>query len=88
MRSLVWLWVPEIKVGKTQHNLYFTWLWCLDMLTYANATFNIVVYYAMGSRYRQTFWMLLGRNVKATKLTKDQAQDSSSNTEFTTMSVD
>ena len=74
MCSLVWLWVPEINAGKTQHNLYFTWAWCLDMLGYVNATFNIVVYYAIGSRYRQTFWTLLGRNVKVTKLTRHQVQ--------------
>ena len=31
------------------------------MASYVNATFNIAVYYTMGSRYRQTFWTLLGR---------------------------
>ena len=34
------------------------------MLTYVNAAFNILVYYTMGSRYRQTFWTLLGRKTK------------------------
>ena len=82
---MCWLWVLEMNAGKTQHNLYFTWIWCMDMLTYAYTTFNIVVSYAIGSRYRQTFWMLLGRKVKVTKLTKDQTQDSSSNTQFTTI---
>ena len=56
------------------------------MLTYSNATFNIVVYYAMGSRYRQTLWTLLGREIKVTKMTKDQAPDSLSNTQITSIS--
>ena len=57
--------IPELKAGRRYHNLYLTCLWVIIILTYINATFNFVVYYTMGSRYRHTFWALFGRkNVK------------------------
>ncbi|XP_076462770.1 uncharacterized protein LOC143295091 [Babylonia areolata] len=58
---VVWPFIPEMSPGRRLHNLYGTCIWCLDILSYLNATFNIAVYYTMGSRYRQTFWQLLGR---------------------------
>ncbi|XP_076462771.1 uncharacterized protein LOC143295092 [Babylonia areolata] len=71
---LVWLFVPEMNAGRRQHNLFFTCIWLMDIVTYINATFNIVVYYTMGSRYRQTFWQLLGRaNRNQTTGAKQQA---------------
>lgn len=50
----VWLFLPEINPGRRHHNLYATCLWVLEALTYVNSTFNIFVYYTMGSRYRDT----------------------------------
>ncbi|KAL8597756.1 hypothetical protein ACOMHN_001714 [Nucella lapillus] len=61
---IVWLFIPELRVGRSQHNLFFMCLWLLDMVSYVNAAFNIVVYYTMGSRYRQTLWGMLSRGSK------------------------
>ena len=58
---LTWLFVPEINAGRRHHNFFMMFIWLLDMMTYVNATFNIAVYYTIGSRYRHTFWTLLGR---------------------------
>ncbi|KAK7104945.1 formyl peptide receptor-related sequence 6-like [Littorina saxatilis] len=57
----VCLFLPEINPGRRHQNLYFTCLWILDVLTYTNSTFNIFVYYTMGSRFRRTFWELFRR---------------------------
>ena len=57
--------MPEMNAGRRHHNLYMAGLWLVSISSYINATFNFVVYYTMGSRYRQTFWTLLGR--KSTK---------------------
>ena len=58
---LVWLFLPEMNIGRRYHNLFATGLSVLEALSYVNATFNIFVYYTIGSRYRETFWALLGR---------------------------
>ena len=50
-----------MNIGGRYHNLYLTRLSIVETLSYANATFNIFVYYAMGLRYREAFWGLLGR---------------------------
>ncbi|KAL8575576.1 hypothetical protein ACOMHN_059640 [Nucella lapillus] len=55
------LYVPELGVGRQQHNLSMLCNWILDTLTYINATFNILIYYTMGSRYRQTLSLIVGR---------------------------
>ncbi|XP_076443955.1 uncharacterized protein LOC143282241 [Babylonia areolata] len=62
-----WLFVPEINSGRRHHNLFLTSIWISEMLTYINSTFNIFVYYFMGSRYRETFWSLFGRKIQPEK---------------------
>ena len=57
----VCLFLPELNIGRRYHNLFTTSLSVLEALSYVNATFNIFVYYTIGSRYRETFWALLGR---------------------------
>ena len=57
----VWLFLPEMNIGRRNHNFYVAGMWILETLSYVNATFNIFVYYTMGSRYRETFWALFGR---------------------------
>ena len=57
----VWLFLPELNIGRRYHNLFTTSLSVLEALSYVNATFNIFVYYTIGSRYRETFWALFGR---------------------------
>ena len=64
MLRFAWLFQPEMNPGRRYHNFAMASIWVIDMLTYVNAAFNILVYYTMGSRYRQTFWTLLGRKTK------------------------
>ena len=62
---LVLLFIPMMNAGRRHHNFFFAGLWVINVLSYINATFNFVVYYTMGSRYRQTFWALFGRKSKS-----------------------
>ena len=59
--------MPEMNAGRRHHNLYMSGLWMINITAYINATFNFVVYYTMGSRYRHTFWTLVGRKSAKTK---------------------
>ena len=59
--------LPEMNAGRRHHNLSMTGLWLINISTYINATFNFVVYYTMGSRYRETFWALFGRKSPKSK---------------------
>ena len=60
----VWLFLPEMNVGRRNHNFYVAGLWVLEIFAYINSSFNIFVYYTLGSRYRETFWALFGRKKK------------------------
>ena len=51
-----------MNIGSRYHNFYLSGLWILETLTYVNSSLNIVVYYTIGSCYRDTFWMLFGRS--------------------------
>ena len=53
-----WFFMPEMDVGCRHHNLYLTGLWIAEPFSLVNSSFNILVYYSMGSRYRETFWSL------------------------------
>ncbi|KAL8598176.1 hypothetical protein ACOMHN_043247 [Nucella lapillus] len=48
------LFMPEMNPGRRNHNFFGTCLWILNITSYINATFNFLIYYTMGSRYRQT----------------------------------
>ena len=56
----VWLFLPEMDIGRRNQNFYLTGLWILEPFSYVNSSFNIFVYYTMGSRYRDTFRSLCG----------------------------
>ena len=58
----IWLFLPEVDIGRRNQNLYLTGLWILEQFSSMNSSFNIFVYYTMGSRYRETLWALFGRN--------------------------
>ena len=58
---------PEMNAGRRHHNVFMAGLWVLNIFTYINATFNFVVYYTMGSRYREAFWALFGRKSSKSK---------------------
>ena len=72
-----WLILPEMDIGRRNHNFYLLSQWIKELLSYFNSTFNIFVFYAMGSRYRQTFWELLGRKKR------DKAMENPSTTRKT-----
>jgi hypothetical protein len=36
-----------------------TLLWIWEMISYVNSSFNVIIYYVMGTRYRQTLHALL-----------------------------
>ena len=57
----VWLFMPEMNTGRRYHNFFMSGLWVLEAITYVNSSLNFFVYYTIGSRYRQTFWALVGR---------------------------
>ncbi|XP_076454853.1 uncharacterized protein LOC143289690 [Babylonia areolata] len=58
---LVFLFLPEMSPGGKQHNFYFATLWTLEGFAFVNSSFNFFIYYTMGSRYRETFWAMLGK---------------------------
>ena len=57
---IAWLFLPEIEVGGRKHNFYLTGLWTIESFSFVNSSFNILVYYTMGTRYRDTFRSLCG----------------------------
>ena len=59
-----WLFLPDMRLGGHQHNLFLVCLWLLDISSFLNSSFNFFVYYVMGSRFRVTLWGLLGRRAK------------------------
>ncbi|XP_076464816.1 uncharacterized protein LOC143296670 [Babylonia areolata] len=56
-----WLLFPEMNTGRRNQNFYLTSFWVNKSLTYINSSFNIFIYYAMGSRYRETLHALFSR---------------------------
>ncbi|XP_076464484.1 uncharacterized protein LOC143296439 [Babylonia areolata] len=56
-----WLFLPGMNSGHQNLSFFLTSLWITELFTFINASLNIFVYYAMGSRYRETFWALFGR---------------------------
>ena len=67
-RRLVLPFVPELNTGRRYQNAYLTVLWFLEIATYTNSSFNIFVYYSMGSKYRETMKALLCKGRVAKKL--------------------
>ncbi|KAL8597543.1 hypothetical protein ACOMHN_033414 [Nucella lapillus] len=55
--------LPELNTGGRYQNFYIICLWITEMFVYINSSFNIFIYYMMGSRYRETFWALFKRNM-------------------------
>ncbi|XP_076461724.1 uncharacterized protein LOC143294179 [Babylonia areolata] len=67
LMHVTWMMFPEMNTGRRQHNFFMTSLWVTQGITFINATFNFFVYYAMGSRYRETFWALFGTKTESLK---------------------
>ncbi|XP_076446360.1 uncharacterized protein LOC143283866 [Babylonia areolata] len=55
------LMLPEVRSGGRHHNFYLSMLRILVTFYFFNSSFNIFIYYVMGSRYRETFWALFNR---------------------------
>lgn len=51
--------VPELDYGKRYHNVTSSLWSVISVFRCANSAFNFIVYYRMGSRFRQTLWLLL-----------------------------
>ncbi|XP_076464818.1 uncharacterized protein LOC143296673 [Babylonia areolata] len=73
-----WLFLPAMISTQENLNIFLTCLWIIETFTFINASLNIFVYYAMGSRYRETFWALFGR--------KSSQKDDQPSQTFTTTS--
>ena len=58
---LMLLFVPEMNTGRRYQNIFLTILWFMEITSYVNSSFNIFVYYSMGSRYRETMKALFCR---------------------------
>ena len=46
--------VPEMATGRRYQNTVLMLTWLLEIPTYINSSFNIFIYYSMGSKYRET----------------------------------
>ena len=66
---LVLLFVPEMNTGRRYQNTFLTATWILEIASYINSSFNIFVYYSMGSRYRETMKAFFCRGRVVAKLT-------------------
>ncbi|XP_076447142.1 uncharacterized protein LOC143284321 [Babylonia areolata] len=62
------LFFPKVKPGSQNQNLFLSLLWLVEIASYINSSFNIVVYHRMGSRFRDTLSMILCRWAKTTKV--------------------
>ena len=60
--------VPELNTGRRYHNTYLLLAWLIEITSYINSSFNIFIYYSMGSRYRETMKALFCRWRVAAKL--------------------
>ena len=65
---LVLLFVPEMNTGRRYQNTFLMASWILEIASYINSSFNIFVYYSMGSRYRETVKALFCRGRVVAKL--------------------
>ena len=72
------LFVPEMNAGRRYQNTVLTVLWFLEITSYINCSFNIFIYYSMGSRYRETVKALFfcGRGRVPAKSKNSNKEDS------------
>ena len=73
----VQLFVPDMTPGHRYQNTVFMLTWILEIATYINSSFNIFVYYSMGSRYRETMKALFCRGRVTTKSTSTDTEQTS-----------
>ena len=61
------LFVPEMNTGHRYQNTVLMLTWLMEIPSYTNSSFNIFIYYSMGSKYRETMKALFCRERVATK---------------------
>ena len=67
------LFVPDMNVGHRYQNTVLMLTWILEIASYINSSFNIFIYYSMGSKYRETVKELFcGGRVTAKNSRKEQ----------------
>ena len=66
-RRVMQLFVPEMNTGHRYQNTVLMLTWLLEIATYTNSSFNIFIYYIMGSKYRETIKALFCRGRVAAK---------------------
>ena len=66
--------MPEMNTGRRYQNTFLTATWFLEIGSYINSSFNIFVYYSMGSKYRETMKALFCRGRVAAKLRKTDTE--------------
>ena len=57
-----------MNTGRRYQNTFLTATWILEIASYINSSFNIFIYYSMGSRYRETMKALFCRGRIVAKL--------------------
>ena len=67
--------VPELNTGRRYQNTYLTTFWLLEIASYTNSSFNIFIYYSMGSRYRETVKALFCKGRVAAKLRNTNTEE-------------
>ena len=79
---VAWLFLPEMNVGRRHQNLFLAGLWFLEPFYYVNWTFNIFVYYTMGTRYRETFRSLFRKKTVDKAKEKSESNQNQNQTRF------
>ena len=70
----VQLFVPDMTVGHRYQNTVLMLTWILEIASYTNSSFNILIYYSMGSKYRETVKALFCRGRITTKSRSSDTQ--------------
>jgi len=81
--------VPELNTGRRYQNTYLMMAWLLEIAVYINCSFNIFVYYSMGSRYRETMKELFckSRKITAKSVNRDAGQAETGSVAVSTVSL-
>ena len=81
--------MPEMNTGHRLQNKYLTVLWFLEIAASINSSFNIFVYYSMGSTYRETMKELFckSRRITAKSANRDMGDRQTMNKMELPMSI-
>lgn len=72
--------VPDLSLSGRQYNMYVILINIQQLFTYINCSFNFLIYYNMGSKYRETLRSMLGLStLKTAHGPADQSMTTASN---------